>query len=218
MLNINPIVKMKYILNVKVALLLFAFVAVVGCDDDDEKETVTLEATTTADLDATSTSKYTLFSFKNNSVVANADSATANWDIAFRGTTIILNSGVSGPGTAAGQTISGIFDELAEAPVSGYASDSESAKAIVGSNGWYTYTGTATTPNHAILPIAGKILVIKTADNKYVKMEIISYYKGNPDTTTATFADTATRPASRYYTFRFIYQPDGTTNFATTQK
>jgi hypothetical protein len=90
--------------------------------------------------------------------------------------------------------------------------------ALVGSGGWYTYTGTTATPNHAILPIAGKILVIKTADNKYVKLEIISYYKGNPDTTTATFADLATRPASRYYTFRFIYQPDGTTNFATTQK
>ena len=49
-------------------------------------------------------------------------------------------------------------------------------------------------------------------------MEIISYYKANPHTTTATFADLNTRPASRYYTFRFIYQPDGTTNFATTQK
>jgi hypothetical protein len=55
--------------------------------------------------------------------------------------------------------------------------------------------------------------VIKTADGKYAKVEMISYYKGNPNTTTAAFADLATRPTSRYYTFRFAYQGDGTTSF-----
>jgi hypothetical protein len=53
--------------------------------------------------------------------------------------------------------------------------------------------------------------VIKTSDGKYAKLEMKSYYKGNPDTTTPTFADLATRPASRFYTFRFAYQADGST-------
>jgi hypothetical protein len=208
---------MKYVFNLNVALLFFAFVLITSCDDDDENEVTKLEATATVDLDAVSTSKFTLFNFENNAVVANTDSISTKWDIGFRGTTIILNGGTSGPGLASGQIVSGIFDELLEAPATEYASDSQSAKAITGSGGWYTYTGTTAVPNHAILPIAGKVLVLKTADGKYVKMEIISYYKGNPDTTTSTFADLNTRPASRYYTFNFIYQPDGTTNFETTR-
>ncbi|MBA4057235.1 MAG: hypothetical protein C0490_21155, partial [Marivirga sp.] len=139
------------------------------------------------------------------------------WDIGFRGTTIILNSGTSGPGNAAGQTVTGIFEEILEAPADGYAVDG-ATKAIVGSGGWYTYTGEAATgPKHAVLPNAGKILVLKTADGRFVKVEILSYYLGNPNTTTAEFADLATRPASRYYTFRFVYQADGTSNLKTTK-
>ena len=209
---------MKYIFNFNIGVILFAFLILISCDEEDEAKIVTLTATAAADLDAVSQTKFTLFSFKDNAAVTNADSVSSNWDIGFRGTTIILNGGVSGPGGATGQIVSGIFDELNNAPADGYASDSESGKAIQGSNGWYTYTGTTASPNHAILPIAGKILVIKTADGKYVKMEIISYYKGNPDTTTASFADMATRPTSRYYTFRFIYQPDGSANFDVTKE
>lgn len=189
-----------------------------ACDDnDDATPVVTLSASEVSDLDAVSTSNYTFFSFADGAVVANTDSATNAWDIGFRGTTIILNSGVSGPGQAEGQLVDGIFEELTVAPTTGYAKDSETAKAITGSGGWYTYTGTTSVPNHAILPNAGKILVIKTADGKYVKMEIVSYYQGNPSTTTAEFADLATRPASRYYTFRYLYQPDGTTNLEATE-
>lgn len=208
---------MKYVPKLNVAFLLFSAVIFSACDGDDETPVIQLEASTVADLNSTSSKNFTLFSFADGAVVANADSATAKWDIGFRGTTIILNSGVSGPGNAAGQTISGIFEEIKEAPVDGYAVDG-TTKAIIGSNGWYTYTADAPTgPKNAILTIAGKILVLKTADGKYVKVEILSYYKGNPNTTTAEFADLATRPASRYYTFRFIYQEDGTTNLETTK-
>lgn len=183
-----------------------------ACDDDNENSVVPLESEVVSDLNAVSATKFTLFSFDENAVVANEDSATTKWDIGFRGTTIILNSGNSGPGGSSGQIIDGVFEELKESPETGYATDSENQKAIVGSNGWYTYTGTTAVPNHAILPIAGKILALRTSDGKYVKLEIISYYQGNPDTTTPTFADLATRPASRYYTFKFIFQPDGTRN------
>jgi HmuY protein len=208
---------MKYVSKLNVALFLFSSVLFSACDDDDETPIVQLEATTVTDLNSVSTKNYTLFSFATGATVANSDSASAKWDIGFRGTTIILNSGISGPGNAAGQTVTGIFEEIVEAPADGYAVDG-TTKAIVGSGGWYTYTGEAPTgPKHAILPNAGKILILKTADGKFVKVEMISYYLGNPNTTTATFADLATRPASRYYTFRFIYQPDGTANLETTR-
>lgn len=206
----------KFLFNLKLFLISAVILFLSACDDDDVTPAVPLEATEVIDLNATSTKNFTLFSFKDNVVVANADSATLNWDIGLLGTTIILNGGTSGPGEAAGQIVNGIFDELTEAPEAAYVSDSAEGKAILGSNGWYTYTGTTSVPNHAILPIAGKILVLKTTDGKYVKVEIISYYQGNPDTTTPAFADLASRPASRFYTFRFVYQPDGTRNFETT--
>jgi hypothetical protein len=207
----------KFMIRLNITILAAVAFLLSGCDDDDENPVIPLEATQIKDLDATSTKNFTLFSFKNNSVIANTDSATTNWDIGFLGTTIILNGGTSGLGQTSGQITTGIFDELTEAPEVGYIFDSAAEKAIKGSHGWYTYTGTTAVPNHAILPIAGKILILKTSEDKYVKAEIISYYQGNPDTSTPTFADLASRPASRYYTFRFIYQPDGTRNFETTK-
>jgi hypothetical protein len=208
---------MKYIINIKIISLLCSALVFTQCDDDNEHPIVPLESTQVADLNSESTRNFTLFSFADNQIILNSDSATSKWDIGFRGTTLILNGGISGPGQTEGQIVSGIFDELTEAPASGYSVDNATAKAIVGSGGWYNYTGTTSVPNHAILPIAGKIIVVKTSDGKYAKVEIISYYRGNPDTTTAAFADLATRPAARFYTFRFIFQPDGTTNFETTK-
>jgi hypothetical protein len=206
---------MKYLNMITYVALISLLMMITGCEESTVDPIVALDASEVSNLDAVSPENFTLFSFANNVVVDNSDSATTQWDIGFRGTTIILNSGVSGPGQAAGQMVNGIFEELETAPTDGYAQDSESAMAIPGSGGWYTYTGTTSVPNHAILPNAGKILVLKTADQKFVKVEILSYYQGNPSTTTEEFADLATRPASRYYTFRFIFQPDGTGNLAT---
>jgi hypothetical protein len=140
------------------------------------------------------------------------DSATTKWDIAFKTSTIKVNSGTSGPGTAAAQIVSTGFDDLIEAPEASYATDGASGFAIpTGSNsGWYTYTGAAASgPQHAILPIAGKTIVVKTANGKYAKIQILSYYKGNPNTTTADFADLAKRPLGGYYTIRYMIQADG---------
>ncbi|MEM7161567.1 MAG: HmuY family protein [Bacteroidota bacterium] len=201
-------------------LLLILLLVLSSCEKDDPQPPSTgggdLEILTTSDLiaDADSTNLYTFFSLRENKVIPNSDSATTNWDIAFRGTTILTNNGTSGPGMGGAQVIDGIFDELAQAPVDGYDIDDILGTAIpTGSgNGWYLYTA-SNTPVHAILPIAGKIIVIRTADERYAKMEIQSYYEGNPNTTTPEFADLSTRPPSRYYTFRFVFQEDGSLNF-----
>jgi hypothetical protein len=129
---------------------------------------------------------------------------------------VIINGGTSGPGQTQAQIVNGIFDEQVEAPADGYKSDAEGMYAIAGAD-WYNYTGQAGNPANAIIAIPGKVIVVKTADGRYAKVEIVSYYYGNPNTTTAEFANMNTRPASRYYTFRFIYQPDGSRNLKDNQ-
>jgi HmuY protein len=149
------------------------------------------------------TGQFTFFSFKTGEVVAHADSATTQWDLGFRGTTIIINGGTSGPGNAGAQVLSGIFDEIAKASESGYKQDNGNELAIpTGSdNGWYHYDGAA----FVITPIAGKVIMVRTADGHYAKVEILSYYKGAPAQPDA-FMD-----LDRYYTFRYSYQPNDNT-------
>lgn len=147
--------------------------------------------------------KYTFYSFATNAVVPNADSATTKWDLGFRGTTIIVNGGASGPGQGGALVQTGLFADLTTAPETGYGVDARTALAIpTGSgNGWYNYNSST----NIVSPIAGKVLLVRTATGKYAKVEIVSYYQGAPAAPTAT-------SASRYYTFRRVYQPDGSRN------
>lgn len=220
---------MKHLFSKFTLVLLISLVVVfAACDDDGKNVVKPLEAESVENLPAdptqnpdksarAKTNKFTLFSFKDNAIVANSDSATTKWDIGFRSTTLIINGGLSGPGQTQAQIVSGIFDELFEAPETGYVSDAQGMYAIQGSEGWYNYTGQNGNPVSAIIPIPGKVIVIKTTDGRFAKVEILSYYYGNPNTTTSEFADLATRPPSRYFTFRFIYQPDGSHNLRDAQ-
>lgn len=157
-----------------------------------------VDTTAYCDLDASSSMAY--FSLDNRNTVASTDSNTTNWDVAFNGTTILINSGTSGPGTASGQVVTQDYNTLVNAPNSGYGQDGSSGKAIpTGSgNGWYTYSGS---PAHKIEPIVGRSIVVQTNSGNYYKIQIINYYLGNPDLNQYTaFPPTE---ASRYYTFRF---------------
>lgn len=192
-------------------LLLSAGVSLTACSEDDDPAEVQpdLEIHTVEDFNTNPRDHeghFVFYSLAEGKEVAVADSASAKWDIAFSKTSIILNGGASGPSGVTGQVVDGIFEELAEAPESGYQEDAEGVPGI--SKEWYRYTAMEE-PQHAILPVAGKILVIKTEDGQYAKMEIISYYEGNPDTSTEEFADYVNRVPSAYYTFRYVYQPDG---------
>jgi hypothetical protein len=125
--------------------------------------------------------------------------------LAFKGTTILTNGGTSGIGQGAASILNGIFDEIKEIPSTAtFSQDSKTVLAIPtgAGKGWYNYDA----PTNIISPIAGKVLLIKTADGKFAKMEILSYHKGSPITPNAS-------SQSRYYTFRYVYQPDGTLKF-----
>ena len=137
------------------------------------------------------------------------------WDIAFRGTSIIVNGGTSlgtndepeRTGDAGVYIYNGTMAEMVAVNTSLITQDSSEGYAIASGsgNGWYTYTGP---PTYLISPTPGKILVFRTRDGKYAKMEILSYYLGAPENPDA-FSD-----PSRYYTFNYVYQPnEGVTNF-----
>ena len=149
------------------------------------------------------------------------DSASTAWDIGFRGTTIIFNGGTSGPGEAAAQLLAQPFAEVTEAPEGGYVADGENAFCpevstpvgpVPGSpyaictgsdNGWYNYNpGTM-----LLLPVPGRTIMLRTASGNYAKMRILSYYQNNPDPPDASVP-------SRYYTFEYVLQPDGSRDLA----
>jgi hypothetical protein len=153
------------------------------------------------------TNKYTLFSFKEKAIVADTDSASTKWDIGFNGTKIIINGGTSGPGVGGAVVQSALFDQVTTAPDAGYVQDNKANPAVYAvprgsGKGWYNYDPTA----NLISPKAGVVIIVKTADGKYAKMDIQSYYQGLPTSPTSTTAD-------RYYSFRYVYQPNGTLIF-----
>ncbi|MCY7362832.1 MAG: HmuY family protein, partial [Ignavibacteria bacterium] len=148
----------------------------------------------------------------NNKIIPNSDSASTKWDIGFRGTTIITNSGNSGPATGGAFIYVGLFDGLKTKHADSVfkVDNAPSAYAITsGSNrGWYVYDGI----NNLINPIPGRVLVIRTASGKFAKIEIINYYKGGV-TPPASASDAFKSSEQRYYTFRFTFQPNGTKVF-----
>jgi hypothetical protein len=78
-----------------------------------------------------------------------------------------------------------------------------------GSNkGWYVLDFVT----NILSPIPGRVMVIRTANGKYAKVEILNYYKGgvNP---AANATDAEKSSKQRFYTFRFTYQSNGTKNF-----
>ena len=156
--------------------------------------------------------KYTFYSLEKNSIIANTDSASTKWDLAFNGTKILTNSGTSGTGLGGAFVQVGLFDNLktisADSVFKTDNAPSSYAVTFGSGKGWYTYDPI----KNLITPLAGRVLVIRTASGKYAKVEIIAYYKGGV-TLDATAPDAEKLSKQRYYTFRYIFQPNGTKTF-----
>lgn len=216
---------MKYLFSLLLLSLLIGFSA---CDKSDPAP-VPVQAVRFNDLPADPatfdpntgapigfTNKFTFFSFSTGKVVDNPSGS--NWDLAFRATTILVNGGTSGSGKGGAQVLTGIFGDIATAPTDGYRQDNDSgglspapapntnlAIPTGSGNAWYVATGGGLGSPSVITATAGKVLLIRTADGKYAKMEILSYYKGAPA------AVNPLTDAARYYTFQYVYQADGST-------
>lgn len=144
----------------------------------------------------------------------NATALTStNWDVSFyakdKNIIVGVNSGDEGGGTAGAQLVTTGFEDLKEAPESGYLAGREATGDYLK---WSSYTGT-NAPKHAVLPKPGLTIVIKTADGKYSKLQMVSLYQGNPNTNSAEFAELTTRPAFGYFTFRYATQTNGNRSF-----
>jgi len=155
-------------------------------------------------LDSLVTGKFKKFSFSEGDTVKHD-----NWDVAFSGTTIIVNGGdsysVNQPertGNAAVYITSGVMSDIKIVDTNKLEQDNASGPAIVddlgiSGDGWASYDMST----HIISPIAGRILVFRTHDDKYAKMEIVYYYDSpNPDPSNGDYGG--------YYSFNYVYQPN----------
>ena len=200
-------------------------IALVACSKDEETIVVPVSAITVKDLAADtvtglgvdgrpqSANTTTYYSLVDNKVIASSDAASTKWDIAFSSTKILINGGTSGPGIGGAFVYVGLFDALKTIPAdSNFATDNGNAASFaipLGSGrAWYTYDGLTT----LVSPIAGRVLVIRTATGKFAKIEIISYYKGGV-TLPASASVNDKLFKQRYYTFRYSYQPNGSKTF-----
>ena len=209
----------------KITMGLGLSIALVACSKDEETIVVPVSAITVSNLAADtvtglgvdgrpqSAGTTTYYSLVDNKVIASTDAASTKWDIAFSSTKILVNSGTSGPGLGGAFVYVGLFDALKTIPAdSNFATDNANAASFaipLGSGkAWYTYDGLTT----LISPIAGRVLVIRTATGKFAKIEILNYYKGGVTLpATASTIDKLTK--QRYYSFRYAYQPSGSKTF-----
>ncbi|WP_051203871.1 HmuY family protein [Hugenholtzia roseola] len=201
--------------NISFAFLFILFSMIVlsfsACQDKEDESPAPVLATQTvknlaADATQPRTGKFTLYNLKENKIISNTDSASTQWDIGFNGTTLIVNGGATRVGKGGAYLHTGLFEDLSEVPTTatfkGDNAPADLAIPIGSGNGWYNYNPQSNT----ITPIAGRVIVLKTGEGNYAKLEILSYYKDAPANPTAT-------DAARYYTFRYVLQSNGSTNF-----
>jgi hypothetical protein len=152
----------------------------------------TLTPTTVDELDASQGLVY--YSLRTNQIIPDSLADTEAWDLAFQGTSITVN--------AQAQMVDVAFDSLVVAPEDGYrADDAEAGSAIPSGNGegWYLYDSTT----HVVSVMPERTIVLKTPEDTYAKVEILSYYEGQIPGV----------GAPRYYTFRYVHQLDGSRQF-----
>jgi hypothetical protein len=203
--------------------MLMAVIFIVSCKKEKVVVVETVTSKTVSSLPADTivgvsngqpvgTGKFSFFSIESNSSIASVDSNSKKWDIGLRGTTIITNAGSSGPGLGGAFVFKGTFDELKtiSADSTFRTDNAPTAYAIpTGSNkGWYVLDFVT----NLLSPIPGRVLVIRTANGKYAKVEILNYYKGGT-TPPANATDAEKSSKQRFYTFRFTYQSNGTKTF-----
>lgn len=208
--------------TIKLLALLALFVGFNSCSNDDDDDPTLLQiesesvvnfyAPQTADYSTnppTYTGAFTKFNFSTGL----ATTSETEWDIAFRGTSIVVNGGMSfgatdepsRNGNAAAYFATGTLASVDSVDTALLEQDSVNGYVL---SNWYDYNPV----NHIITPTAGKIIVVKTRDGKYAKIEILSYYKDAPAPSEIT-VDIATND-SRYFTFNYVYQPnEGVTTF-----
>lgn len=158
------------------------------------------------------------FSFKTGAKVAATEKLTAGWDLAFAkeyNSFVSVNNGLNesslgygGAGKGAMIVVNQAYNDVKEAP----ADAGFTANGITGAgwdsgngNGWFFYE----LKTHIAVPIKNRTYLLRTAEGKYAKLELLSMYKGNP----VTVSDI--KWPAPYFTFRYYVQQDGSRNLNT---
>ncbi|MEH0008437.1 MAG: HmuY family protein [Flavobacteriales bacterium] len=153
------------------------------------------------------TRHFSRFRFSDGALV---NDTSPDWDIAFSGEYIIVNGGekhADGEPERTGAAAAAILSHTRFAAVTDvknvdWRQDRSTGPAITydvlsRTKGWCYYD----MGKHVVYPIPGRILVFRTRDGKYAKVEITSYYKDilDPEKIPAKSHDFG------YYTFRYAY-------------
>lgn len=135
-------------------------------------------------VDASDAGVWRRFDFSRGSQVEPDDPLA--WDLAFRRNEIIVNGGADRSGQAGVIAIQDVpFDSLQEAPAEGY-------EPFVAD--WYDYGFTS----HILTP-KPVVYAVRTADRRYAKLSILSYY--------------CPQAMAGCVTFRYVYQGNGSRRF-----
>jgi hypothetical protein len=139
-------------------------------------------------LDATAPERWTFFAFSRNSAVEQP--GPLGWDLAVRRFYVIANGGPGFAGHGGIRDLGRVpFDSVASVPDGGYTmNERDSSNAAI--HHWYDYSWTS-----HLLTNGGHSYAVRTADGKYAKIAVTSYYCGEA------------RPGC--LTLRYAYQGDG---------
>lgn len=197
----------------------------VSCSKDNTGGDVVLEVKNVVNLPADTvigfsptgrpigTGRFTYFSFRENKIIEGADTLTNKWDIAFREFFIKVNGGTSarGGGNGAVFIANSTFEDYMTIPAgeTSWMQDNAPNFAInPAPGGWYTYNPAT----FLALPMPGKIFIVRTADGKFAKMEITSFYRNG--ITPEVVASPLQKALNQFfYQFRFVFQADGSREF-----
>lgn len=146
-------------------------------------------------VDATDADAWRYFSFSRGTVIEGA--GAAEWDLAFRRYQILANGGPQYAGRGGITDLGTVaFDEVDALPETGYQPNERTPDprnpAIAA---WYRYGFFS----HVLSP-KPHVWAVRTADGRYAKMQIVSYYCPGA------------RPGC--VTLRYVFQGDGTTRVA----
>lgn len=149
---------------------------------------------TTYTVDASDPDRWVYFDFSRASVVE--DPGPLAWDLAFRRFHVIANGGAAFSGQGGIRALPGVpLAAVPRAPEGGYVQTEVGSDTVnTAITEWYDYSWLS----HVLRPRPGTY-VVRTAEGRYAKLELLSYYCPGA------------RPGCM--TFRYLFQGDGTRSF-----